>query len=59
MFEKEIKAATDKLQSKGYYVENMNAPYDDYYEVYNADMKTVMDYLSTAQLKQLADILTA
>ncbi len=59
LFEKEIRETEEKLYKKGYYMDNMVAPYNDYYEVYNADMKVVMDYLSVAQLVQLANILTA
>lgn len=59
MFVKEIIEAEDKLQSKGHYVANMAEPYNDLYEVYNGDIQVVMDYLSVAQLTQLANILTA
>lgn len=58
-FEKEFREAEDKLYSKGYYVENMLEPYNDYYEVCDKNSKIIMDYLSMTQLMQLANLLTA
>lgn len=57
LFEKEIREAENKLSQKGYYVENMTEPYDDHYEVYDKNGTVVIDYLSVAQLEQLANIL--
>lgn len=57
LFEKEIKAAESKLYEKGFYVSNMTAPYNDNYEVYDKDGNVVIDYLSVAQLEQLANLL--
>lgn len=57
LFEKEIKEAEEKLYKKEYYVSNMTAPNNDLYEVYNGDGEVVIDYLSVAQLTQLANMI--
>lgn len=57
LFEKEIQAAEKKLYKKGYYVSNMVEPYNDQYEVYDQYGHVAIDYLSVAQLEQLANIL--
>ena len=49
--------AEEKLLKKGYYVFNMSEPYNDQYEIYDRDSNTVMDYLSEAQVIQLANII--
>lgn len=59
LFEKEVKEMEEKLYKKGYYVSNMVEPYNNFFEIYDGDMKVVMDYLSVVQLKQLVNILTA
>lgn len=56
LFKKEVREAEDKLHDKGYYVANMVEPYNDCYEVYNSDMKVMIDYLSVAQLIQLSNM---
>ena len=57
LFEKEIREAEEKLYKKGYYVSNMVEPYNDQYEVYDKNGHVVIDYLSVAQLEQLANML--
>ena len=57
LFEKEYREAEEKLHSKGYYVDNMMEPYDDYYEVSNGKGKIMMDHLSLAQLEQLSNMI--
>lgn len=57
LFEKEIREAEKKLSEKGYYVSNMVEPYNDQYEVYDKYGHIVIDYLSVAQLEQLANML--
>lgn len=52
-----LRNAEDKLRKKGYYVYNMVEPYNDSFEVYNRDMKVVIDHLSLAQLADLAELL--
>lgn len=58
LFEKEFKEAEEKLYSKDCYVENMAEPCNEYYEVFDKKGKILMDYLSMAQLVQLANLLT-
>lgn len=57
LFENEIREAENKLQKKGYYVTNMRDCHNDKFELYNGDCEIVMDYLSVAQLLQLAELL--
>lgn len=57
LFKNEIKEAEEKLYKKGYYVANMTDCHNDKFEVYNRDCEVVMDYLTVAQLTQLADLL--
>ena len=57
LFEKEYREAEEKLHSKGYYIDNMIEPYDDYYEVSNKAGKVMMDHLSLAQLEQLSNMI--
>lgn len=57
LFKNEIREAEDKLQKKGYYVANMTDCHNDKFEVYNSDCEVVMDYLTVAQLTQLANLL--
>lgn len=57
LFENEIKEAEEKLYKKGYYVANMTDCHNDKFEVYNGDCEVVIDYLTVAQLIQLADLL--
>lgn len=57
LFKNEIRAAEDKLYTKGYYVANMRYCNSDKFEVYNGDCKVVMDHLTVAQLQQLAELL--
>ena len=57
LFEKVVKESESKLYEKGFYVSNMTAPYNDIYEIYDKDGNVVMDYLSVAQLEQLANLL--
>lgn len=52
----EFKQATDILANKGFYTCNMvYSP--ECYELSDKDGKTVIDYLSEAQVVQLAEIL--
>lgn len=57
LFKNEIKKAEEKLYKKGYYVANMTDCHNDKFEVYNGDCEVVIDYLTVAQLTQLADLL--
>ena len=57
LFENEFKEAEEKLYKKGFYVFNMSEPYNDEYEIYEKSGKTVMDYLSVAQVIQLSNII--
>lgn len=57
LFKNEIKEAEKKLYKKGYYVANMTDCHNDKFEVYNGDCELVIDYLTVAQLTQLADLL--
>ena len=57
LFEKEYREAEEKLHGKGYYVDNMMEPYNDYYEVSNSKGEIMMDHLSFAQLEQLANMI--
>lgn len=57
LFKNEIKEAEEKLYKKGYYVANMTGCHNDRFEVYNRDCEVVIDYLTVAQLTQLADLL--
>lgn len=57
LFKNEIKEADQKLYNKGFYISNMAEPNNDCYEVYNSDMKVVIDYLSVTQLIQLSNII--
>ncbi len=57
LFKNEIKEAEEKLYKKGYYVANMTDCHNDKFEVYNGDCEVVIDYLTVAQLIQLADLL--
>lgn len=50
-------SAEKKLSEKGYYVSNMIESYNDQYEVYDQYGHVVIDYLSVAQLEQLANML--
>ena len=52
-----MKETEEKLYRKGYYVFNMVEPYNDMYELYDRTSKTVMDYLSEAQVIQLSNII--
>ena len=52
----EFKQATDILANKGFYTCNM-VYNPEYYELSNEDGKTVIDYLSEAQVIQLSAIL--
>lgn len=58
LFENEIKEAQEKLHKKGFYVCNMVEPNNQQYEVCNGDGEIVIDYLSVAQLIQLANMVT-
>lgn len=57
LFEKEIKEADEKLHRKGYYISNMEEPYNDLYEVYDKNSNVVIDYLSVTQLIQLSNMI--
>ena len=57
LFEKEIKEADQKLYNKGFYISNMTEPYNDEFEVYDRNVKVVIDHLSVAQLIQLSDMI--
>lgn len=57
LFKNQIKKAEEKLYTKGYYVANMTDCHSDKFEVYNSDCDVVMDYLTVAQLQQLAELL--
>lgn len=57
LFKNKIKEAEEKLYKKGYYVANMTGCHNDRFEVYNRDCEVVIDYLTVAQLTQLADLL--
>lgn len=57
LFKNEIRAAEEKLYTKGYYVANMRYCNNDEFEVYNNSGEVVMDYLTVSQLTQLADLL--
>lgn len=57
LFKNEIREAEDKLYKKGYYVANMTDCHNDKFEIYNSDCEVVMDYLTVAQLTQLANLL--
>ena len=57
LFKNEIKEAEEKLYKKGYYVANMTGCHNDRFEVYNRDCEVVIDYLTVAQLTQLAYLL--
>lgn len=57
LFEKEIKEADEKLHRKGYYISNMEEPYNDLYEVYDKNGNAVIDYLSVTQLIQLSNMI--
>lgn len=57
LFKNEIKEAEEKLYKKGYYVANMAGCHNDKFEVYNRDCEVVIDYLTVAQLQQLAELL--
>ena len=55
-FKKISREAEDILYKKGYYVSNME--YDkNCYEVYNGDMRVLIDNLSLSQLEQLSKML--
>lgn len=56
LFEKECRELEDKLYEKGYYVANMTHD-NSLYELYDKDGKVLIDYLSFAQLEQLANML--
>lgn len=56
-FKNEIKKAEEKLYKKGYYMASMTGCHNDKFEVYNRDCEVVIDYLTVAQLTQLADLL--
>ena len=57
LFKNEIKESEEKLYKKGYYVANMTGCHNDRFEVYNRDCEVVIDYLTVAQLQQLAELL--
>ena len=57
LFQKEYKEAEEKLHSKGYYIDNMMAPYDDCYEISDETGKIMIDYLSLAQVIQLSNMI--
>ena len=57
LFEKEYKEAEDKLNCKGYYIDNMMEPYNDCYEVSDKTGKIMIDHLSLEQLKQLSNMI--
>lgn len=57
LFEKEYRAAEEKLYKKGFYVENMIEPYNDCYEVLDGNGKVLIDHLSLAQLEQLSNMI--
>lgn len=57
LFEKEIKEADEKLHRKGYYISNMEEPYNALYEVYDKNGNVVIDYLSVTQLIQLSNMI--
>lgn len=58
---RDMKEAMQKLESKGYYIENQFDGFfgtlDNEYELSNNDGKTIMDHLSEAQVISLANIL--
>ena len=58
LFKNEIREAENKLYRKGYYVANMTNCHNDKFEVYDVNMNVVMDYLTVAQLAQLAELLS-
>ena len=58
LFKNEIREAENKLYRKGYYVANMTNCHNDKFEVYDVNMNVVMDYLTVAQLTQLAELLS-
>lgn len=55
-----MKEAMQKLESKGYYIENQfdgfTSTLPDEYELQNAEGKTLIDHLSEAQVIALADL---
>lgn len=57
LFKDEIKEADQKLYNKGFYISNMTEPYNDEFEVYDRNVKVVIDHLSVAQLIQLSDMI--
>lgn len=57
LFKSEIRAAEEKLYTKGYYVANMSYCNSDEFEVSNGDCEIVMDHLTVSQLVQLAELL--
>lgn len=57
LLKNKIKEAEEKLYKKGYYVANMAYCNNDKFELYNGDCEVVIDYLTVAQLQQLADLL--
>lgn len=60
LFKKEIMEAEDKLQKKGYYVGASPDPYgEDFFDIYDGEMNTVISLLSVAQLTALSNLLTA
>lgn len=55
-FKKNNREAEDRLYKKGYFVANM--VYDENcFEVYDGDMKVLIDNLSLSQLEQLSKML--
>lgn len=57
LFKNEIKEAENKLYNKGFYVSNMTEPYNDEFEIYDRNMKVVIEHLSVAQLIQLSNMI--
>lgn len=57
LFKNEIKEAEQKLYNKSFYISNMTEPYNNEFEVYDRNMKVVIDHLSVAQLIQLSNII--